>query len=196
MRKHKYYFSKPRSEIVKDILTLFLLSGVICVAATSPYFGINLVRGLKKWQRLKEKYPQRKIASAFYRLKKRGCLNFEYKNRQLYLSLTDEGKKKAGWLQIDNLKIPQPRKWDGKWRMVIFDISQLKKVHREAFRGKLKELGFYPLQKSVWAHPFDCRAETDLLKDFFDLNEKEVRLLIVENIGKDQELKRFFKLTN
>lgn len=196
MKKYKYYFSKPRSEIVKDVLTLFLLSGVICLAATSPYFGINLVRGLKKWQRLKKKYSQRKVTSAFYRLKKAGCLKFEYKNQQLYLSLTDEGKKRAGWLQIDHLKIPQPKKWDGKWRVVIFDISQLKKIQREAFRGKLKELGFRPLQKSVWLHPFDCRDEIDLLKDFFGLSEKEVRLLIVENIGQDRELKTAFKLAD
>jgi len=113
---------------------------------------------------------------------------------QIYISLTEKGRKLASWLQIDDLKIKRPKKWDGKWRLAIFDISQLKKIYREAFRGKLKELGFYPLQKSVWIYPFDCRDEIELLKDFFGLNEKEVRLLICENIGKDDWLKKHFKI--
>jgi len=77
---------------------------------------------------------------------------------------------------------------------VIFDIAQLKKIYREAFRGKLKELGFHPLQKSVWIYPFDCRAEIDLLKDFFGLTEKEIRIIIAEDIGEDDKIKEFFKL--
>jgi DNA-binding transcriptional regulator PaaX len=78
---------------------------------------------------------------------------------------------------------------------VIFDISQLKKFHREAFRGKLKQLGFYPLQKSVWVHAFDCQAEVELLREFFGLTEKEIRLIIAEKIENDQELKKTFKLS-
>jgi len=118
----------------------------------------------------------------------------EKKNHQIYISLTEKGKKKAGWLQIDSLKIKRPKKWDGKWRLVIFDISQIKKLYREAFRGKLKELGFYPLQKSVWIYPFDCRAEIELLKEFFGLSDKELRLIVTEDIGEDNKLQQLFKL--
>ena len=107
---------------------------------------------------------------------------------------TEKGKKEAGWLQINDLKIKRPKEWDKKWRIVIFDISQLKKIQREAFRGKLKEIGFQPLQKSVWIHPFDCRDEIDLLKDFFGLTEKEVRLIVSPEIGGDEQLKEIFKL--
>lgn len=77
---------------------------------------------------------------------------------------------------------------------MIFDISQLKKLYREAFRGKLKELGFYQLQKSVWIYPFDCRAEIELLREFFGLSEKEIRLVVAEDIERSGELKKFFKL--
>jgi len=96
-------------------------------------------------------------------------INIQKENHQVYISLTEKGKKKAGWLQIDNLKIFRPKKWDQKWRLIMFDITQLKKTHRDAFRGKLKELGFQPFQKSVWIHPFDCEAEIDLLRKFFGL---------------------------
>ena len=75
---------------------------------------------------------------------------------------------------------------------MIFDISQLKKFYREAFRGRLKELGFFPLQKSVWVYPFDCQAEIELLREFFGLSEKEIRLVVAESIGDDSKLKKFF----
>src|SRR3989344_6111044 len=97
-------------------------------------------------------------------------------------------------MQVDSLEIKKPKRWDKKWRLVIFDIAQLKKIYREAFRGKLKELGFRPLQKSVWIHPFDCQPEIELLKIFFGLSSKEMRLMVVEDIGEDSCLKKSFQL--
>lgn len=191
VRKYKYYFKKPKSEITKDILLGLLTVGAICLAASSPYFIRNLLNSQKKWK----KYPKKRVYDTFYTLRKQGHIKFETRNNQIYISLTKEGKKKAGMFQIDSFKIKKPKKWDGKWRVVIFDIAQLKKVYREALRGKLKELGFYPLQKSVWVHPFDCQAEIELLKEFFGLSEKEIRVIIAESIGEDTKLKEIFKVT-
>lgn len=191
MSRYKYYFRQPKSEIVKDILQFLLITGMVYIAASSPYFTIRLLKEIKRWK----KYPKRKLSSAFYILRKQGCIQIEKKNKQIYISLTEKGRKRAGWLQIDALKINKPKKWDGKWRIVIFDISELKKFHREALRGKLKELDFYPLQKSVWVQPFDCSDEINLLKDFFGLSDKEVRLVIAENIGESRNLKKLFKLS-
>jgi DNA-binding transcriptional regulator PaaX len=191
IKKYKYYFYKPKSEIVKDILNWLMLAGAVYIAASSPYFVRNLLKEFKKWQ----KYPKKKITDTFYNLKRRGLIKIEQKRGQIYITLTEEGKKRAGRFQIDALKIKRSKKWNGKWRIVIFDISQLKKIHREAFRGKLKQLGFYPLQKSVWVHAFDCQAEVELLREFFGLTEKEIRLIIAEKIENDQELKKFFKLS-
>jgi DNA-binding transcriptional regulator PaaX len=94
--------------------------------------------------------------------------------------------------QIDSLEIKKPKKWDRKWRLVIFDIAQMKKIYREAFRGKIKELGFYCLQKSVWVYPFDCEAEIELLRDFFGLSQDELRLIVAEKLGEDSKLKEHF----
>jgi len=190
MTKYKYYFQKPRSEIVKDMLLWIAAAGVIYVAASSPYFIMNIMKAYKR----SRKYGKKKVYDTFYNLKRQGCIRIENKNHQIYISLTEKGKKRAGWFQIDNLKIKRPKKWDGKWRIIVFDIAELKKTHREAFRGKLKELGFYPLQKSVWVHPFVCKDEIDLLRDFFGLTEKEIRLVVADYIGNDEELKEIFKL--
>lgn len=188
--KYKYYLTKPKSEIVKDIFKWLALAGIICIAASSPYFIRNLLNNYKKWTT----YPKKKISDTFYNLRRQGLIEIRKQNHQIYISLTKEGKKKAGILQINDLKIKRPKKWDKKWRIVIFDIAQLKKTYREVFRGKLKQLGFYPFQKSVWIYPFDCQTEIDLLREFLGLSEKEIRLIISENIGEDNKFKEIFKL--
>lgn len=190
MSQYKYYFKKPRSEIVKDVLTSLAVSGAVCIAATSPYFATNLLRGLKQGR----KYKKKNVYNVFYRLQKEGCLNVERKNHQVYINLTEKGKKKAGRFQIDSLKINKPKKWDKKWRVVIFDIAQLKKLQRNAFREKIKELGFHPLQKSVWVCPYKCQDEISLLRDFFGLGKKDIRLITAENIEEDTFLRKIFKL--
>ncbi len=191
MTKYKYYFRKPRSEIVKDVLSWLMVAGMIYIAAGSPYFVANVSKSFKKAR----KYKKKRVYDTFYKLQKQGCIKITKKNKQIYISLTEKGRKKAGWLQIDSLKIKRPKKWDGKWRIVIFDIAQLKKMYREAFRGKLKELGFRPLQKSVWIHPFDCQDEIELLKDFFGLSEKEMRFIVAQDIGQDDKIKKNFNLS-
>jgi len=188
--KYKYYFKKPRSAIVKDILQCLAVGGLIIIAANSPYFVHHLMASRRKFQR----YKRKKFSDTFSRLKREGLVEVRMRGGQVYISLTKKGKAKAGWMQIDSLRIKKPKKWDGKWWLVIFDISQLKKQHREAFRGKLKGLGFYPLQKSVWAYPFPCQVEIELLRDFFGLSKKEVQLVLTEKIEEDKELRRHFKL--
>lgn len=190
IRKYKYYFTKPKSEIVKDVLSLLITTGAIIVAANSPYFVPNIIRKYEKWK----KYPNRKVSDTFYRLRRQGLIDIQTVNHQIYISLTKEGRKKAGIFQIDKLKLKRPKRWDRKWRLLMFDIPQERKISREALRGKLKELGFLPLQKSVWAYPFECRAEMQLLQDFFGLSNSEIRLIIAENIGDDSILKQNFNL--
>lgn len=188
LKKYKYYFRKPKSEIVKDFLYWLAITGAVYIAASSPYFILNLMKSFKK------KYPKEKLKETFYNLKKQGLIEINKDGHQIYIKLTEKGRRKAGWMQIDKLKIKRPKKWDGIWRLVFFDISNLKKIYREAFRGKLKELGFYPLQKSVWIYAFDCRAEIELLKEFFGLSDKELRFIETDDIGPSEEFKKFFKI--
>lgn len=193
MSQYKYYFRKPKSEIVKDVLTGLILTGAICVAATSPYFGVNLMRYFRHAKKYR-KSEKKNIYNAFYRLRKQGCLEFNLRNHQLYISLTEKGKKMAGRFQIDSLKVKKPLRWDRKWRVVIFDIPDRFRVKREAFRGKLKEIGLYQLQKSVWVYPYDCRDEIELLREFFGLDKKQVRLIVADDVEEDIYIKEIFKL--
>ena len=180
--KYKYYFRKPRSAIAKDVLKWFLIAGVVYIAAGSPHLVPSLVKEFKRWRKRKEKYKNKDFYNAFYQLWRDGSLDINRENRQIRISLNKKGRERANWYQIDSLEIKRPKTWDKKWRVVIFDISQLHAVKREAFRGKLQELGFRQLQKSVWVHPFDCRDEIELLRDFFGLGKKDIRLITAQEI--------------
>lgn len=188
----KKYFNNfsPTRKILKILLT----AGIICLAAQSPYFFPALWKDLQRKKSWRFRENKEKFRNAFYYLKKKGYLNIEKANHQIYISLTEEGKKKAGRYQINDLKIEVPPKWDGKWRLVIFDIPNVQGIKREAFRGKLKELGFYPLQKSVWIYPYQCEKEIKLLREFFGLTPKHLRIVTVEKIEEDLFFRKIFKL--
>lgn len=188
---YKYYFRKPKSEIAKDLLSALFVGGVIVLAASSPLFAQRLLENLM----MKKKYPRKKVYDTFYNFRRQGFVRIERQGKQIFVSLTEKGKEKAGMLQIDQLRISKPKKWDGKWRVLIFDIGEKRKLYREAFRGKLKELGFAQLQKSVWICPYPCDGEVEILRRFFGLSEKEMRLLLVDKIGDEEEYKRFFAIT-
>jgi hypothetical protein len=196
MSKYKYYFKKPRAEITKDIFKILLISGLIIIASTSPYFAENIIKGIKRARKYSKinKYSKKKIYNTFYQLRKHGDIKFHYRGKQLYIFLTEKGKKKAGWMQIDELRIKKPKKWDGKWRIIMFDIAELKKIYREVLRGKLKEMGLQIFQKSAWITPYDCKDEIELIKNFFGFTDKEVKLITTQDIGNDIEFRRIFNL--
>ncbi|MDI6591872.1 MAG: hypothetical protein QME61_02985 [Patescibacteria group bacterium] len=181
--------------MAKKILRGLLIAGAIYVAASSPYFAFYLSRNL--WKALgKKKLPKKKdsrFKNAFYYLKNRGYLDIQKRDHQIYIALTDQGRKKAGKYLIDDLKIKKPKKWDKEYRIVIFDIPNITRIKRDALRGKLKELGFFRLQQSVWIYPYECKKQIDLLRNFFGLSEKEL-ILITGKIGNDKFLRKFFNL--
>ena len=190
MSRYEYRAKKSKSEITKDILTWIAVGGLIAIAATSPYFGTNLIRAFQK----RKRYGKKKVYDTFSRLRREGYLKVEKHNHQIYISLTEEGRKKAGRFQVNNLQIKKPKRWDGLWRIIIFDIIQSQRIKREALRGFLRRLELYPLQKSVWVHPDDCKDEIKLLREFFGLEENELRIIVAKDIGNDQEIRKYFKL--
>ncbi|OHA72343.1 MAG: hypothetical protein A3A27_02080 [Candidatus Wildermuthbacteria bacterium RIFCSPLOWO2_01_FULL_47_18] len=187
----KYYFRKPKGEITEDILIWIAVAGLITIAATSPYF----VRGfLRTWARAK-RYKQRSLETAFQRLRKEGAIAVEKRRGRYAIWLTELGKKKAGMFQIDLLKISKPKVWDGKWRLLIFDVKQTERWKRDVLRSFLRRLEFVQFQKSVWIHPYDCNPEIEILKELIGLTQSEVKVIVAENVGKDEtKLRSRFRL--
>lgn len=109
------------------------------------------------------------------------------------LVLTKEGKKRCLMYNLDSMKIDRPSRWDGLWRIVIFDIPEYKKKARDALAQKLRTLGFYPMQKSVFVCPFSCKDEVDFLTELFDIRPF-VRFIIAKETDIDLRLKDIFSL--
>lgn len=177
----------------KEVLKYLLLAGMVYVAASSPYFALNLIKNIS---RIKKDLTKQKALNIFDYLKRRGLIEIKREGHDVRITLTKEGKKRAGKYQIDDLEIEKPKKWDGKWRIVIFDIPNTSRLIRDIFRRKLKEWGFYPVQQSVWIIPYPCREEIVLLREFLGANKKQIQILEVSKLEKENEtfFKKIFKL--
>ena len=110
------------------------------------------------------------------------------------IAVSEAGKTILHRAALMSLRPKAQKKWDGMWRLILFDIPNLKNHQRNAFRGTLAELGFLPLQKSVWVHAYPCKDEVELLREFFGLTQKEIRLITTEDIEDDDFLRQIFKL--
>ena len=75
------------------------------------------------------------------------------KNGEVYLRLTSRGVEKIK-RDFPLVRVASKR-WDGKWRVVIFDIPEKERRTRDFLRAKLKELGFGAWQKSIFISPYD-----------------------------------------
>jgi phenylacetic acid degradation operon negative regulatory protein len=55
------------------------------------------------------------------------------------------------------------REWDGRWRLVLFDVPTAQNSHRVRLRRYLRDKGFGYLQKSVWITPDSLEEERQIL---------------------------------
>lgn len=173
-----------KADVSKKILECLIWAGVITIAATSPFFLTRLAKIILKEQKYKN--SNERFKRSFYYLKKKGLIIVEKDQHDIVITPTEKGIKLMKRYQILELKIERPKKWDGKIRVVTFDIPNIHQTKRNAFRRKLKELGFYSSQKSVWLHPFECKNEIKILKDFFSLNNKQIHFFTAEKIEDEQ----------
>ena len=90
------------------------------------------------------------------------------------------------------MKIPDQASWDGKWRILMFDIPESKRESRDSLTNKLRNLGFIQFQKSVWVYPYPCAEEIDFVTEYFSIAEN-VNLITVR-IENDKPLRKEFKL--
>ncbi len=180
----------------KQILQSILRAGIIALEVSTSGYSIKaLIKALYySPSRHTKNKKKRNYTDSFYYLKRKNLISYRYQGKQLYIALTPKGRKLAKRYFINNLVIKQSKKWDKKWRVIIFDIKSKQKHKREALRGKLKDLGFYQLQKSVWAIPYKCHREVDVLRNFFSLNKNELKIITAANIENDYQLRYFFKL--
>lgn len=106
--------------------------------------------------------------------------------------LTNKGKIKALTYKFNELKTKKD-KWDNKWRVIFFDVPEKQRFARDVLRSKIKNLGFYELQKSVFVFPYKCENEIEFVIENYKMT-KWVRFGVLEKIDNDVYLRKFFNL--
>lgn len=179
------------SSPAKQKILLLLLSGVALGCSGSPrqYFR-TIKRANKAWKSIDEQYLKR-IIREFYR--ERLVERIENENGSTRIVITEKGREKALEFKIHTMRIAKPSRWDGKWRVVMFDVPEKKKRHRDVLREKLQDLKFLELQKSVLVHPYPCLDEINFIVEYYGMR-KFVRCAEMINLTNEAELKLHFKL--
>jgi phenylacetic acid degradation operon negative regulatory protein len=124
---------------------------------------------------------------SFYELKRKGLI----KSNDESFFVTDAGLKRINSYLFENIKIQKPKKWDGLWRVIIFDIPEHLRPRRDRFRRKLKELGFVDIQKSVFCYPHECINELNLLARACEV-EEYITVLEVTNVITPKNIFKIF----
>ena len=105
--------------------------------------------------------------------------------------LTPAGQEYAKTLNLRNLVIAKPKRWDQKWRVVFFDIPEKLRRKRNLFRDNLKALGFMEVQRSAFCHPYPCGEEIAALVNNYKLRACVEYIVAEELSNKNYYLKKF-----
>ena len=166
-----------KENIQKIILRSVAAAGILSVGLVAP----NVIKAMEKLRILPNPRRKEYVSSSASKLTKRGLMLF----KDGYYQLTLEGEKILRKWELADYKLTRPKKWDGKWRMVIFDIPEKKKKIRKQVSGLFKQAGLYRLQDSVWVYPYDCEEIIGLLKTDFGIG-KDLLYVIAYEIEDDR----------
>lgn len=172
------------------LLTAVAIGGIALIAATAPNVAqlLKYFPGYKKGARFNYQ-----AKSALGRLAAKGLVTFEEKNGKRYARITEKGEHMLQ-METERVAMTKKRKWDRRWRVVIFDIPEKRKSMRASLRRFMSEYGFVRLQDSVWIYPYDCEDLIALAKANFRVGA-DVLYMIVERLERDTHLREHFKLS-
>lgn len=182
-----YSGSLPR---VKDILKILAAAGAIgmifAFPGAAPALGLLVLGG--------HSYPRWQTRQVLKQLKKRKYVTVEnLDDGRVKVKISKNGLTKALAYQLNDMKIKTPKSWDGRWRIVIFDISNKYSHIRDIFRMRLNQLGLYQIQKSVYVSPYPCFDEVEFLRELYGVSFT-VKYILAQEIEDDDSLKAHFHL--
>jgi len=182
-----------RGELAKEILIMISIGIIIPLSLAVPNLPLIIKPLLKALPKNKKKPTVKNIIKSITYLKNQRLVDFKEKNGEQILTLSEEGKKRILKFNIEKLEIKKPRKWDGFWRVIIFDIPERQRQGRDVLRSFLQRLGFYQLQKSCFVHPFECKDEVDFLTEIYNISH-HVNFITAKHIEGQSRLKKFYNL--
>lgn len=183
---------KKHNQLSFKVLRILGAGAVIAVASVlSPTLPYALLRGYLK-NKSEFRYTRDQIDSSLKYLKRKKFIAFEFKQNKLKILVTKVGRRHLAKTSINEIQV-KSISWDERWRLLTFDIPEGQKNVRQTFRRKLKDLGFFHLQRSVFILPYPCELELNELADILQLR-KYMFLLTCDRFAGDEALVKKFKL--
>ncbi|MBU1032540.1 MAG: CRISPR-associated endonuclease Cas2 [Patescibacteria group bacterium] len=159
---------------IMAIGTLVTLAGLLSQGRTADKL-FKALKGYSIW-RIKQMLRQQK----FY-----GMIEYDEEDENSLIVLTKKGFTR---ITKEKFKKIKGRKWDHLWRLISFDVPERKKSRRK-FQWQLRSLGFYKIQKSIYAYPYECEQDIKVIASQYNITTN-VRVFIVPNLGADEQAAR------
>jgi hypothetical protein len=166
------------------VFEAFIFAGILTIEAflNPSYYAdlpsVGFSSREKTAKRKKSNFTEIAIRQSIRRLQKNG---FVEKKGGRY-ALTEKGKALADYILKRKKNLES--KWDGKFRVVIFDIPEDQSKTRDWLRRELYMLNYKKLQKSVFIGKYPLT--TDLIKDIRKMKIGNfVNYLLVEKAYKN-----------
>ncbi len=183
--ENKNAHRRRKADLQKIILNTVAVAGVLTVGLMAP----NVLGALGKLGLAPTKRHKDAIAASRDRLVKNGLLKYEDKK----LRLTPKGEERLRHFEVRDFAFKTPKRWDGRWRVLIFDIPERRKGLRDKVRFTLSRVGFVRLQDSVWIYPYPCEDLLTLLKADFRIG-RDMLYMIVDTLEYDVPFLKKFNL--
>ena len=191
--EEKFLYNDSIPATASKFLLAFLAAGPLLIAGAALPGLLSATKSISH----SKKYSKTQLQNAYKNLHHRKLIEIiEEGDDKFKVQLTNTGKKRAREFSFDLLRIQKPKKWDGKWRILVFDIPSYPTNYnqaRNALRNKIKELGFYQMQKSVWVYPYECTDEILFVAEAFSV-QKHIEIITAEKLLHENHLKKRFNL--
>lgn len=140
-----------------------------------------------------EDYFPSEIERVIKRMERKGWVVMEKTDNGTLVKITEQGKSEVLKFQIEDFH-PKTGDWDGKWRIVFFDVGEYDRKKRDRLRKILRRLGMKQLQKSIWISPYEIEQEIKFVREVLEIPH-DVKLGLLEKFENEDELKTMFNLT-
>jgi hypothetical protein len=172
-----------------------LLTAYFSVGVSMAIMTPNAMRLLKHVEKIMGPSPKlkRRISQKYSELIAQGLFERKGPLRGGKIEMTAKGRALAESLALQNELQQKPKKWDGKWRIIMFDVWERRRAVRNRLRAALEEFGFIKIQNSVWVYPYPCEKLLVFLRHSLKLGPS-ILYIVAEEIEHDERIRTHFKL--
>lgn len=179
-----------------QIRNAILLSAYGAVGISMIIMMPNALRLLKYVEKAIGPTPKlkRRVSQKYSELILQGIFRRTIAQGEPRIELTEKGMKIAEELnQREEVRPTKQKKWDQKWRIIMFDVWERRRKVRDELRETLKEIGFVKVQNSAWAYPYPCEKLLIFLRTHLKLGHG-ILYIVADEIEHDEKLRKHFNL--